>query len=163
MTSADAPLRSGKAAKRLSVAYRRTLVATAGGLVVTCVVALVPTLRFAYRSPDGRLALETLAAFIAALVSVQFYGRFRRSGSLQSLLLVYGMGLLGFAALVLVVLPIVGGAEAGSATTTWAALVVRQLGAFLLLAAALVPRRMVAPRHLVRDSLVAVGPRADER
>jgi signal transduction histidine kinase len=35
--------------------------------------------------------------------------------------------------------------------------VVRQLGAFLLLAAALVPRRMVAPRHLVRDSLVAVS------
>lgn len=138
-------------------AYRRTLVGAALGGVVTVTVAAVPTLRFAYRNPDGRLALETVAAFVAALVAVLFYGRFRRTGSLQALLLVYSLGLLGFAALVLVVLPMVGGASAESTTATWGALVVRQLAAFLLLAAALLPGRVVAARHLPRDTLAAVG------
>jgi signal transduction histidine kinase len=139
------------------VAYRRTLAAATFGLVVTLVVALSPTLRFAYRSHDGRLAVETVAALVAALVAVLFYGRFRRSGSLQSLLLVFAMGLLGGAALVLVVLPIVGGAAAGSPVTTWAALVVRLLAGLLLLAAASLPTRVVSPHHVVRDTVAALG------
>ncbi len=138
-------------------AHRRALAAFAAGLSVTVLVIAVPTLRFAYRSPDGRLALETVAAFIAGLVAVLFYGRFRRSGSLQALLLVYAMGLLGVAALVLVVMPVVGGAAAGSATTTWGALVVRLMGAFLLLAAALLPHRVVATHHLTRDTFASLG------
>lgn len=141
----------------LTSAHRRTLIAAVVGLAVTVGVMLVPPLRFAYRNPDGRLALETLAAFVAALVALQFYGRFRRSGSLQSLLVVYAMGLLGFAALALVVLPVVSGAPVGSSATTWGALVVRLLAAFLLLAAALVPRRLVEADHLLRDTLMALA------
>jgi signal transduction histidine kinase len=156
VTSRGVEQRTGLRRPQLSGAHRRTLLATAVGLVVTATVAVVPTLRFAYRNPDGRLALETVAAFVAALVAVLFYGRFRRSGSLQALLLMYAMSLLGFAAFVLVVLPLVSGASAGSATATWGALVVRQLAAFLLLAAAMAPRRKVTAPHLPRDTLVAV-------
>jgi len=139
------------------VAYRRTLVAAGIGLVVTLLVALSPSLRFAYRSQDGRLALETVAALVAGLVAVLFYGRFRRSGSVQALLLVFSMGLLGGAAFVLVVLPIVGGAATGGPASTWAALVVRLLAALLLLAAALLPGRVVSPHRALRDTVAALG------
>jgi signal transduction histidine kinase len=138
-------------------AYRRTLVTAVLGMLVTAAVAFVPALRFAYRSSDGRLALETVAAFIAGLVALLFYGRFCRTGSLRALLLVYAMGLLGVAALVLIVLPMVGGATSGSPATTWAALVARQMAAFLLLAAALVPSRTATRRHLLRDTVASLA------
>jgi signal transduction histidine kinase len=138
-------------------AYRRTLVAVALGLSVTVLVVVLPNVRFAYRSPDGRLVLETAAALIAALVAVLFYGRFRRSGSVQSLLLVYAMGMLGVAALVLVVLPVIAGAAPGSTGTTWGALVVRQMAAVLILTAAVVGPRAVLRHNLTRDTLVALA------
>jgi signal transduction histidine kinase len=157
MTSAGSERDPRRRVGERSTAYRRTLGAAVVGLVLTVTVAVVPTVRFAYRNADGRLVLETLAAFVAALVAVLFYGRFRRTGSLQALLLVYSMGLLGFAALALVALPIFGGASAGVTTATWGALVVRQLAAFLLLAAALLPDRVVSSRHMPRETLTVVG------
>lgn len=135
----------------------RTAVAALVGMAVTVSVVLVDSLRFAYRSPDGRLVIETVAALVAAITATLFYGRFRRCGSLQSLLLVHSLGLFAVAALGLVVLPIVGGLDDDSALTTWAPLVVRLVAALLLGAAALVPHRSVRPRPLWKDVAVAAA------
>ena len=141
----------------MGAAYRRTLVAAAVGLVVTVVVALGPGVRIAFDSPEARLVLETTAGLIAGLVAVLFYGRFRQSRSLQALLLVYAMGMLSGAALVFVVVPLLGGIPPDSTVTTWSAVAVRQMGALLILAAALLPGRALRRRHRVWEALAFVA------
>lgn len=142
--------------------WRRTAVAGTAGLVITVVAVVSPAVRFAYRSPDGRLVLETVASLIAGLASLLLYGRFRRTHSRQALLLVYALALLAVAALGFVVLPTLAGAELNSANTTWAPLVVRFAGALLLLAAALLPDRSTkssthVSRHVVGFAVLLVG------
>lgn len=136
---------------------RRTVGAAVVGLLVTAAVLLVPSLRFAYRSVEGHLVLETAATLAGALVALLLYGRFRRSGRLQELLLVYAMAVLAVAAFGLVTVPALLGAAPGGATTTWAALVVRLLGAALILAAAVVPDRPARRGHPLRDALVVAA------
>lgn len=138
-------------------AFRRTLVAAAVGLVVTVVVALGPGVRIAFDSPEARLVLETTAGLIAGLVAVLFYGRFRQSRSVQALLLVYAMGMLSGAALVFVVVPLLGGIPSDGTVTTWSAVVVRQMGALLILAAAVLPGRALRRRHRVWEALAFVA------
>lgn len=142
---------------RVTGAARRTVVAGVAGLLVTAAVLLVPSLRFAYRSVEGHLVLETAVTLAGALVALLLYGRFRRSGRLQELLLVYAMAVLAVAAFGLVTLPALFGAAPGAATTTWAALVVRVLGAALILAAAVVPDRPVRRGRPLRDALVVMA------
>ena len=86
-------------------AVRRTVAASVGGLLVTCAVLALPSMRFAYRDRAGHLVLETVVTMVAALVALLVYGRYRRSGALSELLLVYAMALLSLTALFLVTLP----------------------------------------------------------
>ena len=133
---------------------------TAGvGLSVTLAVALIPTLRFAYRSPEGHLVLETAISLVGGLVALLLYGRYRRTAAVTDLLLMYSMLLLALSALVLVALPAVVGAQVGQAATSWAALVVRFVAAVLLAVAALVsPQRRHMAAHPAREVLVlAIG------
>lgn len=118
---------------------RRTLGAGLFGLLVTASVLAVPSLRFAYRSTAGHLVLETAVTLVGALTALLLYGRYRRSGSTGELLLVYAMSLLSLTALLLVTVPGLMGQDAAEAASSWAALVVRLVGALLILAAALVP------------------------
>jgi len=134
-------------------AYRRTLFAAAAGFAVTVVVALGPNVRIAFDSPEARLVLETTAGLVTGLVAVLFFGRFRQSRSLQALLLVYAMGLLCVAALVFVVVPLLGGLPSDGSVTTWSAVVVRQMGGLLLLAAAVLPGRVLRRRHRLWEAL----------
>jgi signal transduction histidine kinase len=96
-------------------------------------------MRFAYRDRGGHLVLETVVTMVGALVALLVYGRYRRSGALSELLLVYAMALLSLTALFLVTLPALLGQETERAASSWAALVVRLVGGALILAAALVP------------------------
>lgn len=133
------------------------MAATLAGLA-TIVVAVVPTVRLAYRSPGGHLVLETLVATIGGLAALLLYGRFRRSRALRDLLLVNALSVLAVAALFLVAIPMVAGAEESSAITTWAPLLVRMVGAGLLLAAALAGSRRVATgARPLREALVLGG------
>lgn len=136
---------SGRISRRFQPPQLRTLVAVTFGAAATVVAVASPAVRFAYRSPDGRLVLETVASLIAGLVSFLLYGRFRRTHSRQALLLVYALGLLAVAAFGFVVLPTLAGADLDSANTTWAPLVVRFAAALLLFAAALLPDRSTKP------------------
>ena len=129
-----------------SRAVRRSAVVAIVGLLVTTAVLAVPALRFAYRSTVGHLVLETAVTLVGGLVALLLYGRYRRSGSLADVLLVYAMSLLALTALVFVTLPGLVGEEAGQAASSWAALVVRLVGALLLACAAVVPPRV---RHRV--------------
>ena len=136
-------------------AWRRTLAATLLSSAVTGMVFVVPAVRFAYRSPEGRLLIETVAACVAALTALLFYGRYRRSRSLQALLLVHALAVLSVAAFGLMVLPMVGGVSTDSAVSTWAPLVVRLVGALLLVSAALAAHRKVGPgASLLRELLI---------
>lgn len=53
--------------------------------LVTLAVALVPDLRFAYRDPSVRVAIETAATLIALVVAYIFIGRYLRSHRLDHL------------------------------------------------------------------------------
>lgn len=126
-----------------SAAVTRTATAGGVGLLVTVVVVVLPSVRFAYRSTAGHLVLETAVTLVAALVALLLYGRYRRSGALGELLLVYALSLFSVSALLFVTLPGLLGQEAGVTASSWAALVVRLVGALLLFAAAVVPAEQV--------------------
>ena len=121
------------------IAVRRTVAAAGFGLLVTVAVLVLPSLRFAYRSMGGHLVLETAVTLVAALVALLLYGRYRRQPSLSTLLLVHAMSLLALSALLFVTLPGIVRPGFDSATTSWAALLVRLVGALLVMSAALVP------------------------
>jgi signal transduction histidine kinase len=121
------------------IAVRRTVAAAGFGLLVTVAVLGLPPLRFAYRSAGGHLVLETAVTLVAALVALLLYGRYRRQPSLSTLLLVHALSLLALSALFFVTLPAVVRPGFDSATTSWAALVLRLAGALLVMTAALVP------------------------
>lgn len=141
-----------------SLPIRRTAVAGVVGLLVTVAVLSVPSLRFAYRSLAGHLVLETTVTLVAALAGLLLYGRYRRSGALADLLLVYAMALISGAALVLVTLPALLGETTGTTASSWAALVVRFVGALLIMIAALVPdRRIYRAARPVRQAVAAAA------
>ena len=140
---------------RVGRAEQRTVLAALVGALVTFGVLVVPPLRFAYRSTAGHLVLETAVTLVAGLVALLLYGRYRRSGLLGELLMVYAMALLAVTALVFVTLPGLLGEEAGVTASSWAALVVRAAGALLLLAAVVVrPDRVHRVAHPWREVVV---------
>ncbi|GAA3567424.1 sensor histidine kinase [Kribbella ginsengisoli] len=116
-----------------------TMLIAAVGVVVTVALFAAGQRAWEYRSPASHLVLETVDACVAVLVSYLVYGRFRRSGSRQDLLLLQGFASLGLANACLALT---------LAQTEWVALLglwlpppLRVLGALLIAAAALLPRR----------------------
>ena len=141
----------------LPCAARRTLIAALAGFITTVVVVAVPALRLAYRSSGAHLVLETTVTLVGFLVALLLFGRYRRSAALSDLLLVYALVLLSATALVFVTIPVVAGEEAGATAASWAALVVRLLGALLILAAAVAPGGVtLADRRPSRDLFVLI-------
>ena len=145
-----------------AAAQRRSVTAAVVGGLLTLAVVTLPSLRFAYRSLGGHLVLETTVALVGALVALLVYGRYRRSGALSELLLVYAMSLLSVTAAVLVMLPALFGEGGDSrAAGIWAALLVRLVGAVLIVAAALVSphrrHRVARPWREVAVALLVVA------
>lgn len=116
-----------------------TAVATA---VSTALIAVLPSLRFAYRGWDLHIALVTAEAMIVLLCSYLLFGRVRRRATLDDVTLGVALVVLGLADLLAAVVPAGAGSE-GSLLAPPSALVGRLLGTALLAAAALVPSRRV--------------------
>jgi len=66
-------------------------VTAACGFVTTAVVVVFPAVRFAYRSPEFHIALETAAACAALLAALLFFGRLREDRLRSSWALVYAL------------------------------------------------------------------------
>src|SRR5438105_12685904 len=99
---------------------------------VTALVILVPSLKFAYRSPSSHIMLEVATAMIAVFAAVLVYGRFRNGGSMPDLLL---LGALCFFSLPKFIVPFVASVFAGSPRrfAPWSVLVASPIGAALFM------------------------------
>jgi len=104
-------------------------------------VAVLPFVRYAYRSPALHIAIETADAVIALVVAYLVYGRYRQNSRQRDLLLTASLVVLAVANLPLTAVPAALALDEGEHLDAWAPLLVRVLGAALFAAAALTPRR----------------------
>ena len=130
-------------------AWRLTLAAWSTGVVVTVLILATPDLTFGVRSPSLHRVLDTLDAGVALLVAYLVHGAFVRRGRLQDLLISQGLVLLAVAGLGLSYLAGVLGGFAPGTLDVWLPLVVRVLGAALIVAGAFVGTR-AAPVHVLQ-------------
>jgi signal transduction histidine kinase len=136
----------GARASRL--ARRRTLSATALGVVVTASILAPPYVTFGFESPSVHLVLDTLDAAVGALAAFLVLGRFERHGRLQDLLLVQGLVLMVVAGLGLDHVGEIFADAAPGTLDIWLPLVVRVTGTALIAAAAVAgPMRPAGERR----------------
>jgi signal transduction histidine kinase len=115
------------------------LVAAACALVTLATVT-VPLLQFAYRSAATHSIVSTAAWVAALLAAFLIFGRLKRSARLNDLLLTCGLCLLALSSAVLALLPAFVSRDS-RVFLDWDGRIYRVLGACLLAAAALSPRR----------------------
>ena len=126
-----------------------TLTATAWGLglATTGLILGSPYVLFGYHNPSLHLVLNSVDACVALLVAYLLLGAFRRSRHLRDDLLAQGFLLLALAGLVGMALSLLGPAAGDPRTLgAWLPLGLRTLGAFLVMTAALVGRRVTTRR-----------------
>jgi signal transduction histidine kinase len=116
------------------------------GAVLTLAVTLTPVVRFAYRSREAQVALETADGLAVAAVAFLFYGRVRRRPARRDLLLTCAMAVFAGADLIAATLSGVLREQPG-AFSTWAPSWYRFLATFLLAGAALLPNRDLGRRE----------------
>jgi signal transduction histidine kinase len=123
------------------VASRLALTAGAWGvgLIVTALIVISPVVIASSRSTSLHLVLSTVDACIAILAAYLVHGRWRRSRRHQDLLLAQGLILLGLAGLGLAWGSDTAEDPALSRFAIWLPLVVRALGALLIVVASIVP------------------------
>lgn len=113
----------------------------AAGLATTAAIVGTPYLLFGYHSPNLHLVVDTVDACVGLLLSYLLWGRFLRSRHLQDLLLAEGFVVLAGAGLgVALLLTVVPEPFAGP-WSVWLALILRVIGAALVLASALAGNR----------------------
>ena len=128
--------------------------AIAAGLLGTLAVSVLPGLKFAYRSEESHVAIETAAFLVPALAALLFGGRAVRAQSRTDLLLACSLTLLAATNLCFSVVPAVVD-DSPERFATWAPATGRLLGAIGFAAAALVPnRRLVRPRRALASGLL---------
>jgi signal transduction histidine kinase len=135
------------------------------GLALTSLIALLPSLRFAYENSQGRMALETTAALIGLFTVVLLVARFYASGSIADLGLAGGLAFLVVANLSYSVVPLAAGSTPGNRFTTWAPLLSRLVGSALFAVASFLPtRKLDRPKAAAAflavsllSTLVAIG------
>jgi signal transduction histidine kinase len=141
---------------------RRTVgIAITVGLLITLAVSVLPELKFAYRSDEAHVAIETAAFLVPALAALLFAGRTIRAQSRTDLLLACSLAVLAATNLCFSVLPAVA-EENPEGFATWAPAAGRLLGAIGFALAALIPDRQLArPRRSLAAgfawSAVALG------
>jgi signal transduction histidine kinase len=129
-------------------------VAACAGLL-TLLAGVTPVIDLAYESAPLHVAVETAAALISLLAAQLILGRYARGVQLADLLLGAALTVIAFGNLALSAIPAILDDERGP-VGTWAALVVRTIGAALLALAAWSPPRPV--RHPARAArLTALG------
>jgi signal transduction histidine kinase len=127
------------------------------GLAATLAVAVLPGLKFAYRSDQLHVAIETAAFLVPALAALLFGGRAVRAQSGTDLLLACSLTLLAATNLFFSVVPAVV-SDTPEDFATWAPTAGRLLGAVGFAAAALVPNwRLARPRRSLARGLAATA------
>ncbi len=122
--------------------------------VVTLLVSVLPSLRFAYRSETAHGMIETAAFLVGALGATIIGGRAVRNGSRSALLLAAALALIAVTNLVFSLTPAL--TEWSRGFSTWGGMAGRTIGAALFAAAALLPeRRLARPRR--STALAAAG------
>src|SRR5260221_6956443 len=127
------------------------LVTAAISGVATLGVALLPQLHFAYRQPPLHVALETAASLIALLAGFLVFGRLRREGRLNDLVLACALAVLALLNLFFLTVPALA-ALVPDDLMVWVTFAGYLLGALLFALAAFVPRR-----RLRRPGLLLAG------
>lgn len=123
------------------------------GVVFTLLVWLVDGFDVAYRSQGMHVAVEAIGVTAAALVGYLAFGRFRRGGRSDDLILALAFGgVLVVENAFLLALPTLLANGQVSRFSTWSSSVTSILGAALLTAAGL-----AAPRTIARRQRAAVG------
>ena len=131
--------------------------AVAAGLIGTLLVIVLPWLRFAYRSDEAHVAIETAAFLIPALAALLFAGRALRASSSTDLILAFSLAILASTNLFFSVIPAVANSDPGS-FETWAPVGGRLLGAMGFAAAALLPdHRLPRPRRSLTLAMLSVA------
>jgi signal transduction histidine kinase len=131
-------------------------IAVAAGLLVTLAVSVLPGLKFAYRSDEAHVAIETAAFLVPALTAILFGGRAIRARSRTDLLLACSLTVLAATNLCFSVVPAVAD-ESPAGFATWAPAGGRFLGAVGFAAAALLPdQRLLRPRRALALGLVCM-------
>lgn len=105
-----------------------TAMALALGMTVTLAVAIVPSLRFAYRSPELHVAFDTAEGLIALTAAFLVFGRLRERELLRDALLGFALLLIGSANLLLLIAPPLGIEAESQAFPVWASLIIRLIG-----------------------------------
>jgi signal transduction histidine kinase len=119
--------------------------------IATLVVALLPQLHFASRQPPLHVALETTASLIALLAGFLVFGRLRREGRLNELVLACALAVLALLNLFFLTVPALAELVPDD-LMVWVTFAGYLLGALLFALAAFVPRR-----RLRRPGLMLAG------
>ena len=138
---------------------RWMMAATAGaGAAFTLLVIFVPSLDFAYRSPEAHVSIETAATIVGGLVAYLFAGRARRTGEHTDVALAGTLTLLVLTNLGYSLVPSFV-SDPSDPFATWAPLAGRLLAGFGLVYAAWGPQRRVRQpeRAVVRALFAAAG------
>ncbi|GAA2018512.1 hypothetical protein GCM10009740_02930 [Terrabacter terrae] len=119
-----------------------TVAGWAAGIAVTAAILGTPYLLFAYHDPQLHLVLDSADTGVALLVAFLIWGRYRRSGRLQDLLLAGGLLLLAVGGIGMALGLHLLGLEDGRADV-WLPVAIRVVGALMVLTASVVGVRRV--------------------
>jgi signal transduction histidine kinase len=142
----------------LAVRARSLTLGTAAiGAAVTLLVAVVPTLRFAYRNESLHIALDTAGGVIAGVAALLLVGRVRQSELVRDAAAAFALGIFALTNLFLSALPsALGGGE--EPFWTWTTLTCRLMGAVLFAISSLAgSRRFEVPEHFGAKVLAGSG------
>jgi signal transduction histidine kinase len=126
------------------------------GVLVTFVVATVPSIHFAYIAPDLNVAIETSASLIPLLTAYLVYGRAVTGGGLHELLLIAALIILALTNIAFDTLPFAVRGVMTPAAMSWSAVIGRFAGAAIFFASAAVPSGSL-PRSREWAPRVAAG------
>ena len=141
----------------MKVAHRRlTIAASIIGGLLTLGVGTLPFVQSAYHSPQMHVALETVAVLITLVAGYLVFGRFRQSGQLGDLALVYALALFSLGNVVFAVVPEIAGGQA-EPFSIWARLGAESLGACAFAFAAFGGERQVGIAHRAITELLVVS------
>jgi signal transduction histidine kinase len=111
-------------------------------LVLAIIWATFPQLQFTYYGASAHVALETAASLIALLAGFLVFGRLRRRGSLNDMLLACALAVLVLLNLCLLTMPVLAGLVS-TTVIVWILLIGRSLCSVLFALSVFVPRRRV--------------------
>ena len=137
--------------------FLATLIAVgAGAAVLTLLISVIPSVRFAYRSEAAHAAVETAVIISAALAAALIAGRALRNGSRNEMLLAAALATLASSSLVFSLVPVL--ADWSRGFSTWGGVAGRVIGALMIAAAAVLPERSLGdPPRAARRAAVAIA------